>query len=201
MKQIKLVKKNISFVLYEGHSINWGNIFEKSKIIFFPHKCKLCIVWNWFLAKIILILQKYLFWDYSKWQQIKQCVPGLNRGLCLSFWWLRSANHMKFTEECVICIEKLVLVKRIFINWLTMGLHHKPELKRQSMEWKHTDFPVKKMFWVQQLVRKTAFYEKKEPITWFPWKRCQQFMQNSPYLLNDPCNFMRKIFFFLISGG
>ena len=49
--------------------------FLKSKIDFFSevffHKYKLCIVWNWFSAKIILILQKCLFWSYSKWQLIK----------------------------------------------------------------------------------------------------------------------------------
>ena len=54
--------------------INKENIFNKahyifSKIVF--NKCKLCIVWNWFMAKIISISQKYLFCGYSKWYQIK----------------------------------------------------------------------------------------------------------------------------------
>ena len=35
----------------------------------------------------------------------------LNRGLSGNFWWLISANHMKFTEECVMCTGKHVLVK------------------------------------------------------------------------------------------
>ena len=62
--------------LYRGHSINKGGFLEKSKIIFFRiffHKCTLYIVWNWFIVKIILISQKYLFWGYSKCWQIKQC--------------------------------------------------------------------------------------------------------------------------------
>ena len=36
------------------------------------------------------------------------------------------------------------------------------------MEWKHTDSPVKKKFWVQQLVKKvilTVFRDMKGPIT------------------------------------
>ena len=31
---------------------------------------------------------------------------GLNRGLTSNFWWLRRANHLKFTEQCVMCTEK-----------------------------------------------------------------------------------------------
>ena len=35
------------------------------------------------------------------------------------FWCLRNANHMKFTKECRMYIEKHI--KRIFTNWLNMG--------------------------------------------------------------------------------
>ena len=38
------------------------------------------------MVKIILILQKYFFWGFLEWQQIKQSAPGLNRGLPLNFW-------------------------------------------------------------------------------------------------------------------
>ena len=65
------------------------------------------------IGDIILILQNnvQLFWGYSKWGQIKQNAPGLNRGLSSNFWWLRSANHVKFTEECMMCSKvKLVTV-------------------------------------------------------------------------------------------
>ena len=55
----------IYIYIVKGHSINTGNFGEKSKINFFlrifSQKSKLCIVWNWFIAKIILISQKYLF--------------------------------------------------------------------------------------------------------------------------------------------
>ena len=32
-----------------------------------------------------------------------QSAVGLNRGLSWNFWWLRSANYVKFTEERVMC--------------------------------------------------------------------------------------------------
>ena len=47
-----------------------------------------------------------------------QNAPDLNRGLSSNFWWLRSANHVKFTEERVLCTENHVLAKKNFTNWL-----------------------------------------------------------------------------------
>ena len=55
-------------VIYKVRSLD-KNFFKANK--FFFHKCKLCIVWKRFVAKIMSILQKYLFWDYSKWWQIR----------------------------------------------------------------------------------------------------------------------------------
>ena len=40
-----------------------------------------------------------------------QSAPGLNRGWPSNFGWQRSANHVKFTEECIMWMEKHVLVK------------------------------------------------------------------------------------------
>ena len=43
-----------------------------------------------------------------------------NKKKPLNFWWLRCANYVKFTEECVMYIEKHVLVKKkknFFTNW------------------------------------------------------------------------------------
>ena len=51
---------------------------------------------------------------YSKWWQIKQIVPSLNRGLSSNFCWLRSAYYVKFTAENVMCSEKHVLVKKVY---------------------------------------------------------------------------------------
>ena len=47
---------------------------------------------------------------------------GFNKGLLSSFWWLKSANHLKFTGECVMCMEKHDLVKKMFTNGLNMSL-------------------------------------------------------------------------------
>ena len=53
----------------------------------------------------------------------RRCVPGLNSTLLSIFWWLRSTNHLKFTEW-VMCTEKHVLVQKMFTNQL-------------NVEWKH----------------------------------------------------------------
>ena len=45
-----------------------------------------------------------------------------NSELSSKFYWLRSVNHVKFTEECMICTEKHVLVKNIFTNEVNMSL-------------------------------------------------------------------------------
>ena len=37
------------------------------------------------------------------------------------FCWLRSANHVKFTEKCVMWTKKLILGKKKFTNGLNMG--------------------------------------------------------------------------------
>ena len=72
-------------------------VIKKKEIDFF----RKFVVYNWFQPKIILMFEKYLFSGYSKWQQIKHNDPGLNRGLSLKFWWLRSVKHVKFTKESV----------------------------------------------------------------------------------------------------
>ena len=42
---------------------------------------------------------------------------GLSRGLSSNFCSLRSTIHMKFTEECVICMKKHVFGKRTMYKW------------------------------------------------------------------------------------
>ena len=123
------------------------------------HKHKLCILGNWFIAKIISISQKYLFWGYSKWLQIR----GLEQWSIMKT--LVCAKLVKFTKDSVMCAEKHVSVKTIFTNGLNMGL---PELKRQSTKWKQINSPVKKKFWVQwslKEVMRIVFWGMKELIT------------------------------------
>ena len=131
-KKVILVKFGINSLAQKQIWVIQKNFFSE----FFFHKCKLWIVWNWFIPKIILILQKYLFWGYSKWWQINQCAPGLNRGLLSNLWRPRSANHVIFAEECVMSMKKHIFIKNIY-KWA-----------KQSMGWKHTDFPEKKKFWL-----------------------------------------------------
>ena len=47
--------------IYKGHSINKRDLLVGNPPVFFCHKYKLCIVWNWFRAKIILISQNICF--------------------------------------------------------------------------------------------------------------------------------------------
>ena len=89
-----------TYYIYEGHSINKGDSFKKKQNKFFQHFFPLFGIG--LQKKIILITWKYLFWGYSKWWQINQRTLGLNRGLSSNVWWLRSANHIKSTKECVM---------------------------------------------------------------------------------------------------
>ena len=78
--------------------------------------------------------KNYLFCVYWEWWH-NQSALGLNRDL-LSYVRLRSVNHVKFTEECIICMEKHVLVKT-FLQ-MAYTCHTESELKGQSMKKKHT---------------------------------------------------------------
>ena len=62
-------------------------------------------------CKNYLNLSKILFLKLFK-LVANQSAPSLNRGLSSKFRWLRNANHVKFTEECVISMEKHVLGKK-----------------------------------------------------------------------------------------
>ena len=62
-----------------------------------------------------------------------QSAPGLNRRLLSNFWWLRSANYVKFTEEYMIYTEKHVLLKNVNICF-----KHGFGWGNKSIEWKHT---------------------------------------------------------------
>ena len=64
---------------------------------------------------------KNIRWGHSKWRQINQNALILNRGLSSKFCWLRIANHVKFTDEYIMCTEKQVLIKNTFKNGINMG--------------------------------------------------------------------------------
>ena len=82
--------------------------FKKSKMIFSINIIS-ALFWIGLCLKIIYSCQKYLFWGYSKWQKIKQNAPCFNSDRSLIFCHLRSSNHVKLTEECVLCTKEHVL--------------------------------------------------------------------------------------------
>ena len=93
-----------------------------------------------------------------------QSAPGLNRGLSSNFWWLSSAEHGKFTEQCRIYTGKHVSIKKGFTNRRNINLPREPKSKNQSIERKSTNFLVKKEFCVWDLVKEiklTIFWEIK----------------------------------------
>ena len=93
---------------YMGYSIN-KEFKEGNSFFLWLYKCKLYILLNWFLTKIF---KKKIFLIALRLFKIKELQPWTES----SFWWLRSANHVKFTEELVIHSEKHILVKINFTN-------------------------------------------------------------------------------------
>ena len=52
------------------------------------------------------------------------------------------------------CVWRKCFVKKVFSKGSTWVCYYEPKLNRQFIEWKHSNFPVKKNFWVQQSVKK-----------------------------------------------
>ena len=126
--------------------------------------------------KIILIFQKYFFWAYSKWWQIKQSTPGLNSSLLWNFWQLRSANHVKFTE-CVMCVYREVCFsQKMFTNRLKICL--------LLWAWVEKTVTGIETHWLSGIEKVLGTVVNKEGHVhnvlghertyhnWFPWKRC-----------------------------
>ena len=151
-----------------GHSINKGNFFEKIFFRFFFYKCKHCIVWNWFIVKINLISQNNFFEAIQRSSKSHR----LNRGMSSNFWWLRSTNHMKFTDECMMCIEKHVLVKKMFTDEVNMSL----------LLWACKEGHAENLLEYERIYH-FDFLEKGETVNSAPY--CQLLGPYSPYLMND----------------
>ena len=63
--------------------------------------------------------QEYLFWDYSKWRQIKKSTQGLSKSLSSKFSWMKREKHVELSKECVMRTRKhvhVVLVARISLT-------------------------------------------------------------------------------------
>ena len=97
-------------------SICIGNFFFCFRI--FYHLCKLHY-WELVYGKNYLNLTKIFLLRLFK-MVTNQSAPGLDKGLLSNIWWLRCANHVKFTE-CVMFIKKHFLVKKKkFTNGLNL---------------------------------------------------------------------------------
>ena len=154
---------------------------------------------NWFIVKIILILQKYLFWGYSERQTIKQSTPASNRGLSSNVWWLRDTNQVKFTKECVMFREKYVLLKRCFTHGLNISLSPWAWVEKTVHGVETCWHTGKEKFQMKRSVKKdmlTMIRDTKGLITINILEKdvivnnasyCQVLRQNSSYLLNKPC--------------
>ena len=126
-------------------------------------------------------------------------VPGLNRSLSSNFWLMRSANHVKLTEGCVMWTEKDVLIQKYLQMGWTLVCHYEPEFKRQLKKSKKYWIYVKEKYQTQRPGKKfmlTVIWHIKRPITIdFFKKRCNWIVlpitnsldNISPYSLNIPC--------------
>ena len=168
--------------------IQWIRRFlKKAKYLF--HKCKFWILWNSFIAKIVLISLKYLFWSKPKCRQIKLSALGWNRGLLSNIRWLRSTNRVKITVECV---RRSILYSKMLTNgrnrvWLLQVLDKKTidwvETIWLSDKEKVSDWTVSKEVDADSLPR-----NKRVHLYWFPWKK------NATIKRASYCQLLRQYF-------
>ena len=112
--------------LFKSHLIDKGNFFNKKQSkcfiqnFFFLHKCINCIVWNWFIEKNFTS-QKYLFCSFSNFQNGgKSEYFKLEQRSVIKL--MVAEKCVKFRKECVICMEKHVLVgKNNVYKWAIHG--------------------------------------------------------------------------------
>ena len=91
-----------------------------------------------------LILAKYVFMLFH--MVVKQNDSILIRGLTSEFSWLRSANHEIYRPICDVyeeCRYKKNAYEGVKNGFTSTNL----SWKRHSLEWKHTDSPIRKKFW------------------------------------------------------
>ena len=126
------------------------------------HKSKLCIVWNWFIAKKIFLR---LF-------KIVGNQTVLEQRSVIKFW-MAKCKPCEIYRICNVYRKAFFSKKeKIFTNRLNLDL----------LRWARTEThsPIKKMFQVQQSVKKvmlTIFRGiKRSHHYWFPWKKynCKQ---------------------------
>ena len=107
--------KVIKLLIWEPFN-KYGYFFFKNKINF-SHK--LCIVWNWFITRKILISQKYFI--FSKWCQIKL---GAWTEVCYQIFcdWEMQIMWIMYGRMCGVYREVCLSKEEMFTAELNLGL-------------------------------------------------------------------------------
>ena len=101
----------------------------------------------------------------------------MSRVLSLNLCWLRSANHVKFTEEYLMCTDKYVLIKTIKKGFATRNLSQKVSPWRRKTHWLSAKEIIQAQLSVKKVVL-TVFWDNETTHQyWFLWKKrssCKQ---------------------------
>ena len=96
--------KWIEKICYKNHSMNKRNFQEKAKYFFF-HKCKLYIIWNWFivknyfnLTKLFLLRLFKMVANQTEWSRLEK----------------RSVIKFLVAEKCIDFLQKMCNYKHCF---------------------------------------------------------------------------------------
>ena len=96
------------------------------------YKSKLCIVWNWFMAKIIFIVQNYLCLIKMLANQARY--SRLEHDPVINFSVAKKCKAGEiYRRMCTVHGEEYFRLK-MFTNRLNLFCHNKHESKRQFME-------------------------------------------------------------------
>ena len=74
------------------------------------------------MAKVILLLGKYLFWGYSKWRKIKQSSLGFEQRSVIKILVVEKWKTTKIYRRMGDVYEEEGLSQRMLTNNLNMGL-------------------------------------------------------------------------------
>ena len=80
------------------------------------------------------------------------------------FWWQTSANHVEFTEECVVYTKKNILNKKNIYKWVKHGFGTMGRRQFNKLILRKTDSP-ENWFSGRLILLKTD-----SPENWFSWK-------------------------------
>ena len=194
----KMLTALCNFMIFEDGSINYGEFKKKKKLNIFSfrifyNKWKISTVWNCLRWNTFKCYQLFCLRQFKMAESQTE-----SWGLSTYLWWLRSANHVKFTKECLICTENNVLVEKMY-KWAIHKIATM-SLNEETAYWtKYTDPPVEKNSGSSRQFL-SVFWDMKWLFTDFPEKcttinrnsACQLLKQNALYSFNNTCNFKQS---------